>query len=76
MKKLNGHFEKPKRDTEVDRLAKAVNFLTPAQIYHKTWLSRGTIHRLTRRQTRYPSHMTLKGIAAAAGLEYRLVKKD
>lgn len=74
---------KPLRDTEVDNIRQAVRALglSNAEIYHNTYLSRGTIAKLLewrpgKKRTKYPAFMTLKGVAAAGGMEYRLVKKE
>jgi hypothetical protein len=81
--KTNRRHSKPARDDAVDDIRKTVcNLgLSNAEIYHNTYLSRGTIQKLLearvgKPRTRYPSHMTLKGVAAAAGFEYRLVRRD
>ena len=74
---------KPLRDTEVDNIRATIRGLgmSNAEIYHNTYLSRGTIAKLLewrpgKKRTKYPAFMTLKGVAAAGGLEYRLVKKE
>jgi len=74
---------KPLRDAEVDNIRKAIRSLdlTNAEIYHNTYLSRGTITKLLearpgKKRTKYPTFMTLKGVAAAGGMEYRLVKRE
>jgi hypothetical protein len=84
-KKSNGNGashrpQKPKRDHDIDALVRATSHLTDAEIYHNTYLSRGTISKLRERRagkkrTRYPTHMTMTGIAAAAGLIYKLTKE-
>jgi hypothetical protein len=79
----NGHVSrlvKPKRDLDIDALVRATSHLTDAEIYHNTYLSRSTISKLRERRagkkrTRYPTHMTMTGIAAAAGLIYKLTKE-
>ena len=82
MKKPNGTLRppKPKRDTDIDQLVRATLHLSNADIYHNTYLSRSTINKLRERRvgkhrTRYPTHMTMTGIAAAAGLRYKLTKE-
>lgn len=79
--KSNGHFrpEKPKRDSDIDALIAWTSHLTNAEIYHNTYLSRSTINKLRERRpgkprTRYPTHMTMQGVARAAGFIYKLTK--
>lgn len=74
---------KPARDNAVDEIRAAVRGLglSNAEIYHNTYLSRSTITKLLearpgKKRTRYPTFMTLKGVAAAGGMEYRLVRKE
>jgi len=75
-------LSKPVRDVEVDNIRQTVRRvgLTNAEVYNNTYLSRGTISKLLewrpgKRRTRYPTFMTLKGVAAAMGKEYKLVDK-
>lgn len=82
-RKPNSHKIKPTRDDAVDEIRKAIRSLglDNATIYHQTYLSRGTISKLLevrpgKKRTRYPTFMTLKGVAAAGEMEYRLVKKE
>lgn len=72
---------KPARDSAVDEIRTVIQGLglTNAEIYHNTYLSRGTIAKLLetrpgRKRTIYPTFMTLKGVAAAGGMEYVLQK--
>lgn len=72
---------KPAKDSAVDEIRAAVRGLglSNAEIYHNTYLSRSTIAKLLeirpgKKRTRYPTFMTLKGVAAAGGMEYRLQK--
>lgn len=81
--KRRKYHSKPVRDEAVDEIRKAVRSLglSNAEIYHNTYLSRGTISKLLewrpgKKRTRYPSFMTLKGVAAASGMRYKLVKDD
>jgi hypothetical protein len=70
--------KKPQRDPDIEKLVSQTDGWANADIYHNTFLSRGTIANLRgtgRRKTRYPTHMTMVGVAAAVGLEWRLVKK-
>jgi hypothetical protein len=67
--------KKPKRDNDIERLVAQTDGYANADIYHKTFLCRGTIANLRKGKTRYPTHMTMVGVAAAVGLEWRLVKK-
>jgi hypothetical protein len=74
---------KPTRDNAVDEIREAVKALglTPAEIYHSTYLSRGTISKLLesrsgKKRTRYPTFMTLKGVAAAGGMRYKLIREE
>jgi len=67
--------EKPPRDPDVAKLIAQTDGYSNGDIYRNTYLCRSTINNLRRRKTRYPTHMTMVGIAAAVGLEWRLVKK-
>jgi hypothetical protein len=67
--------KKPKRDNDIEKLVAQTDSYSNADIYNKTFLCRGTIARLRSGKTRYPNHMTMVGVAAAVGLEWRLVKK-
>ena len=67
--------KKPKRDPDVAKLVAQTDGYSNADIYHNTFLCRGTISKLRGGKTRRPSHMTMIGVAAAVGLEWRLVKK-
>lgn len=77
MSKENGKGkpEKPLLDPDVHRLVRAVRSHAVSDLYHNSYLSRGTIVRLMKNQTKRPQHLTMVGIANAAGLEYRLVPK-
>lgn len=74
---------KPKRDMDIDELRALVKDkqLSNAEVYHKTYLSRTTVSKLleTRpgyKRTRYPSHITMQGVARAAGASFKLVSND
>lgn len=74
---------KPLRDVGVDEIRAAIRNtgMSNADIYHNTYLSRGTISKLLewrpgKSRTRYPTFMTMKGVAAAGNMEYRLVKRE
>lgn len=73
--KANGKLQKPIHDPDVDRLVRAVRGLSTADLYHNSYLSRGTIKRLRDGKTSRPQHLTMVGIAQAAGMKYELVKK-
>jgi len=75
MKKHPARYKKPARDADIDVLISKTMPLSNAEIYHNTYLCRSTIANLRRCRTRYPTHMTMVGVAAAVGLEWRLVKK-
>ena len=84
-KTTNGHHRltKPKRDMDIDSLRAMVRErgLSSAQVYHKTYLSRSTVAKLLenrhgKKRTRYPSHITMQGVARAAGHSYRLVSDE
>lgn len=70
---------KPEYDDDIDNLLYVIRNLSNAQIFHNSFLSRGTIAKLRhpdlRKRTRKPQHMTMRGTAAAAGFEYRLVRR-
>lgn len=67
--------KKPLRDAEVDILAEAISGYDTTDLYHNSYLSRSTIKRLRDGKTRKPQHMTMTGIAAAAGFEYVLRRR-
>jgi len=67
--------KKPARDSDIEKLVSQTDGYANADIYHRTFLCRGTIANLRKGKTRYPTHMTMVGVAAAVGLEWRLVKK-
>jgi hypothetical protein len=72
--------QKPKRDSDIDVLNSAVSGFSNAEIYNNGYLSRGTIAKLRERRTgkkrtRYPSHMTMVGVAAACGMKWKLTKE-
>jgi hypothetical protein len=65
---------KPAVDPDIGVLLAATRTLENSQLYHNSYLSRGTINNLRKRKTKRPSHMTMVGIAAAAGLKWKLTK--
>lgn len=67
--------ERPLVDPDISRLVRAIRSASDAELYHNSYLSRSTIQRLRTGKTRRPTHMTMTGIAAAAGMEFRLVPK-
>jgi hypothetical protein len=74
--KSNGKAsEKPAVDPDISKLVRAIRTSSTADLYHNSYLSRGTIDRLRKQKTKRPQHLTMVGVANAAGLEYRLVPK-
>ena len=67
--------KKPPIDPGISPLVRAVRGNSVGDLYHNTYLSRSTIANLVKGKTRRPNHMTMTGIAAAAGLQYKLVRK-
>lgn len=70
---------KPKRDPDIEALVMATQHMSNAEVWHNTYLSRGTINKLReqrvgKKRTRYPTHMTMAGVAAAAGMRWTLTK--
>lgn len=76
--RTRGRLDKPTDDSDsvadLNSLMDQTD-MSDSDLYHNSYLSRGTIKRLRAGITRYPQHMTLKGIAAAAGYEYVLRKR-
>jgi hypothetical protein len=68
--------EKPLRDPDIIILMRQVRTRTTTELYQNSYLSRSTISNLRKGKTRRPTHMTMTGIAAAAGLVYKLTPKD
>lgn len=76
----NNRPQRPKTDSDLDLLRAAARGHSNVDIYHKTYLSRGTITRLFESRagkvrTRCPMHLTMRGAAEAIGLEWKLVKR-
>lgn len=75
VEKYRGKPKKPILDPGVAALARAIRTHKLDDLYHNSYLSRSTIKRLKEQKTTKPQHMTMVGIAQAAGFEYKLVKK-
>lgn len=83
-RKMNSRSKlKPAKDSAVDEIRAAIRGLglNNAEIYRNTYLSRGTITKLLeirpgRKRTKYPTFMTLKGVAAAGGMKYKLIREE
>jgi hypothetical protein len=71
----NGKLKKPIHDPDVAQLVRAVRSITIDDLYYNSYLSRSTIKRLREGKTSRPQHLTMVGIAQAAGYKYELVKK-
>lgn len=71
--------EKPEVDPAVEELYGRTLRMEVNDIFNNTYLSKSTIYKARHpnpmKRTRRPQFLTLKGIASACGLEYRLVRK-
>lgn len=71
---------KPDHDVDVFELLHALAGRSHSDVARSTYISPTTVSRIRKGYkyggTRYPQHITMKGLAAAAGLEYRLVRSN
>ena len=71
---------KPDHDSDVFELLHALAGRTHAEVSRATYVAAGTVSKIRKGYkyggTRYPQHMTMKGLAQAAGLEYKLVRPN
>ena len=72
---MTKRLKKPQRDETVDELVQAIEGFETADLYENSPLAKSTIARLRSGKTRAPQNMTMRFIAAAAGLEYVLRRK-
>jgi len=71
-------IEKPLVDPGIAEVLRLCARMSTHQVYLRTFVSKSAIRKLRRnddKATRRPQHLTLSGIAAAAGYEYRLQRK-
>ena len=66
---------KPEQDDDVEELADLISHMEVSDLYHNSYLSRSCIRNLKKGITKKPQHMTMTGIAAAAGFEYVLRRR-
>ena len=66
---------KPGRDETVFDLLHACRDMTPQEIADRTHLCAATIRNWRTHTTRNPQHASMVAVAAAVGMEYRLVRK-
>lgn len=68
-------MQKPVVDSDAMLLADRISNQSASELFKRCYLSRSTIRRLQQKVTARPQHLTLKGIAEAAGYEWKLTKK-
>lgn len=68
-------LKRPPRDPDIDPVVKLMNGKTTHEIWMQSWVSKSTIRRLRRAQTRHPQHSTMVTCANAVGYEYVLRRK-
>lgn len=68
-------LKKPLVDSDAMMLSDRISNQSAGELFKRCYLSQSTIRRLQKKVTAKPQHLTLKGIAEAAGYEWKLTKK-
>ena len=75
LKERSPALKRPLRDPHVDDVVQLLDGKSTHDVWMNSWVSKSTIRRLRKRQTRHPQHSTMVTCAGAVGYEYVLKRK-